>query len=121
MTGFQVKGDLRLSADETDLVCVAGAAAVEQQIRTGATNWKGYLPYDPDQGLPMTTDILGKGKDLAVITQIFREWFATHEGVVSVDSVAVKFEADTRALRVLFAVTCENGESLGSELTFKTG
>lgn len=121
MTGFQVAGDLRLSADETDLVCVAGAAAVEQQIRTGATNWKGYLPYDPDQGLPMTTDIIGKGRNLNVITQIYREWLASHDGVISVDSVTVNLEAATRTLRVLFKVTCEDGESLSSELSFKTG
>ena len=112
---------MELNADETDLILVAGARAVEQQIRTGALNWKGYLPYDPDQGLPMTTDILGKGRDLATVTQIFREWLAGIPGVVSVDSCGVTFDRVLRQISVVFAVTCENGESLSSEVTFSTG
>lgn len=121
MTGFQVEGDLALSEDETELLLVSGPKAVEQQIRTGATNWKGYLPYDPDQGLPMTTDILGKRRDLNVITQIFREWLAGIPGVVSVESCSCSFSPAARALVVLFALTCENGEALASEVSFATG
>jgi hypothetical protein len=121
MSGFDVAGDLQLSEDETELLLVGGARLVEQQIRTGALNWKGYLPYDPDQGLPMTTDILGKGRDLSVVTQIFREWLAAIPGVTSVASCTVKFDPNARAISVLFAVECESGESLSSEVTFAVG
>lgn len=121
MTGFQVEGDLALSEDETEMVLVAGARAVEQQIRTGSTNWLGFLPYDPDQGLPMTERILGKNRDLRNVEQAFREWFAAIPGVVSVDSVAVALDRSTRLLSVLFAVTCENGDALASELSFAVG
>lgn len=121
MSGFQVEGDLALSDDETELLLVGGAQAVEQQIRTGALNWKGYLPYDPDQGLPMTTNILGKGRDLRVVTQLFREWLAGIDGVTSVTSVSVAFNASARHLAVLFTVECESGETLSSEVTFATG
>lgn len=118
MAGFQVEGDLALSADESDVVLAAGAAAVEQQIRTGATVWQGYWVFDPSVGLPMLTDILGKGRDLRAITAIFRSWLAGIPGVVSVERCDCVFDRAARALSVLFAVTCENGETLASEVTF---
>jgi hypothetical protein len=120
MPGFQVEGDLELNADETDLLLVAGPRAVEQQIRTGALNWTGYTPYG-DVGLPMTTDILGKGRNLSVVTQIFREWFAGIDGVVSVERCEPQLDRTARRLSVLFAVTCENGETLASEVSFSVG
>ena len=120
MAGFDVAGDLRLNADQTDFVVTAGAEAVEQQIRTGALNWTGFTSYG-DEGLPMTTDILGKGKNLAVITQIFRAWFAAIDGVVSVEKCEVSLDRTARRLSVLFAVTCENGETLSSEVGFSVG
>lgn len=120
MTGFAVEGDLALNEDETDVILVAGARAVEQQVRVGALNWKGFQPYD-DDGLPMTTDILGKGKDLSVVTQLFREWLTSIDGVLSVQKCEVALDRTTRRLSVLFAVTCEDGESLASEVSFSVG
>jgi hypothetical protein len=119
--GFQVAGDLALSEDETELLIVAGARSVEQQIRTGSTVWQGYWRYDPAAGLPMLSSVLVKGADLRVVTQVFREWLAEIDGVVTVDSVRCSFSAAARALTVVFKVTCENGESLSSELSFAVG
>jgi hypothetical protein len=120
MTGFAVEGDLALNEDETDVILVAGARAVEQQVRVGSLNWKGFQTYD-DDGLPMTTDILGKGKDLSVVTQLFREWLASIDGVVSVKKCDVSLDRETRALSVLYAVECEDGETLSSEVSFSVG
>jgi hypothetical protein len=116
--GFQVAGDLALSADGRELVLVVGAQMALQQIRAGAEIWQGQLSWDPDAGLPMLQQILVKGPDLRVITQVFRNFLLDTSGVVSVDELSVSLDRATRALRVDFKVTCEDGAQASDLLTF---
>ena len=91
--GFQVAGDLMLSADGRELVLVRGAQMALQQIRVGAEIWQGQLSWDPDAGLPMLQQILVKGPDFRVIQQVFRSFILDTAGVVSLD------DAETLAAR----------------------
>ena len=118
MTGFQVAGDLALSADERELVLVTGAALALQQIRAGAEIWSGSLSWDPFAGLPMLQSILVKSPDLRLITQVFRQFLLDTAGVVTVDSLNVSLDRPTRTLSVTFAVTCEDGEVASDNLQF---
>lgn len=121
MTGFQVAGDLALSADETQLLIVGGSRMVDQQIRTASQIWRGYYRYDVGVGLPMLQSVLVKNADIRVVTQVFREWLATISGVVSVESVQCTLDSELRLLTVEFAVKCEDGSDLASVVTFEVG
>lgn len=121
MTGFQVAGDLALSADERELVLVTGAAMALQQIRAGAEIWAGSLSWDPFAGLPMLQSILVKSPDLRLITQVFRQFLLDSAGVVTVDSLNVSLDRPARALSVSFRCTCEDGDVASDNLQFALG
>ncbi len=118
MTGFQVAGDLALSADERELLIVTGAEMSLQQIKAGAEIWAGSLAWDPFAGLPMLQSILVKGPDLRLITQVFRQFLLDSAGVVTVDQLNVSPDRAARELTVPFTVTCEDGEGASDELRF---
>lgn len=119
MTGFQVAGDLALSADGTELLMTSGSKMVEQQIRTGSQIWKGYYRYDETVGLPMLESVLVKGADPRVVTQVFREWLAGISGVTEVTSCVCALDRVARQLTVTFAVKCADGSTLGDEIAFE--
>jgi hypothetical protein len=116
--GFQVSGDLALTADGRELVVVRGAQLALQQIRTGAEIWQGQLSWDPDAGLPMLQSILVKNPDLRVLTQVFRSFLLDTGGVVSVDQLNLTVDKATRTLTVSFKVTCEDGEQASDLISF---
>lgn len=116
--GFQVPGDLALTDDGRELVLVRGAELALQQIRAGAEIWQGTVQWDPNAGLPMLQQILVKGPDLRVITQIFRAFLQRTAGVVSVDRLVCQFDRVARTLSVDFSCTCETGEEAADTLTF---
>lgn len=116
--GFQVAGDLALTADGRELVLVRGAELALQQIRAGAEIWQGTVQWDPNAGLPMLQQILVKGPDLRVITQIFRAFLQNTAGVVSVDRLNCTFDRAARTLAVDFKVLCEDGSEAADTLQF---
>lgn len=118
MPGFQVAGDLMLSADGRELVLVRGAQMALQQIRVGAEIWQGQLSWDPDAGLPMLQQILVKGPDFRVIQQVFRSFILDTAGVVSLDDLSVSLDRRARTLSVTFRATCEDGLEAADTLTF---
>ncbi len=116
--GFQVPGDLALSADGRELVLTSGAALALQQIRVGAEIWQGSLQWDPSAGLPMLQAILVKGPDFRVIRDVFRSFLLDTAGVTAVTRLDVALDRASRTLTVTFAVTCEDGTDAGDVLAF---
>lgn len=116
--GFPVAGDLKLSADGRELLLVAGADLVRQQVLAGSQIWRGFWVYDDTAGLPMLESVLVKGADLRVVTQVFRDWLASLSGVASVKSCACALDRVARHLTVTFEVVCEDGAALADEVTF---
>lgn len=116
--GFQVAGDLALTADGRELVLVRGAQMALQQIRAGAEIWQGTVKWDPSAGLPMLQTILVKGPDLRVITQVFRTFLQNTAGVVSVEELNVQFVRQERQLNVSFRCLCEDGQEAADSLAF---
>lgn len=121
MAGFQVAGDLALSADGRELVLVTGAEMALQQIRAGAEIWQGQISWDPSAGLPMLQTILVKGPDFRVIRDVFRSFLLDTSGVVQVDQLDVALDRRSRALTVTFKVTCDDGSSTSDVLAFAVG
>lgn len=116
--GFNVRGDLALSEDGSELLLTSGAQMAVQQIKAGAEIWTGTLAWDPEAGLPMLSQILVKGPDLRVIQQIFRDFLLETAGVTSVDELSVDLDRAARRLDVRFKVTCEDGSSASDEISF---
>ncbi len=116
--GFQVAGDLALTADDTDFALLAGAEMALQQIRAGAEIWQGTISWDPEAGLPMIDGILVKGPDLRVIQQVFRDFLLATDGVASVEKVVVAFDRQARKIEVNFRATAEDGSALDDVLSF---
>ncbi len=126
--GFQIPGDLALSADKTQFLVVSGAALADMQIRRGLEVWKGSWVYDPAKGLPMLQELAAKNPDLRVVSQIFREFFLSCGGVQSVESVSCELISTPdangnpeRALQVSFSITAEDGETLTESLAVELG
>lgn len=115
MAGFQVSGDLALTADETDVVLIDGADLARQQIRVGTSIWAGSIEWDLDVGLPDQT-IFEKGVSESFLTQIFRQYILDSAGVVAVESISISLEG--RALRVPFTARTEQGELVAGALDF---
>ncbi len=118
---FQVPGDLALSEDGRFLKLVSGAELASQQIRLASTIWQGFWYYDETVGLPMLSSVLVKGADLRVVTQVFRDWFLSLSGVLSVKACAVALDRAARSLSVTFELVCEDGSTLADELAFAVG
>lgn len=116
--GFNVRGDLALSADGTELLLTSGAQMSLQQIRAGAEIWQGTLTWDPEAGLPMLSQVLVKGPDLRVVQGIFRDFLLETAGVSSVDELSVDLDRTARHLTVRFRVTCEDGTGASDEISF---
>ena len=118
MAGFQVAGDLALSADGRELLLLGGAALAAQQIKIGAETWVGAVAWDPDAGLPMLAEIMVKNPDLRLIAQIFRTFLLDTAGVIDVEELTCDLDRTTRRLRVNFRVRCEDGSSLTDTVAF---
>lgn len=116
--GFNVRGDLALSADGSELLLTSGIAMCVQQIRAGAEIWTGSLAWDPEAGLPMLGSVLVKGPDLRVIQQIFRNFLLETAGVSSVDELSCELDRANRKLTVRFRITAEDGASASDEVSF---
>lgn len=116
--GFQVAGDLALTADGRELVLVRGAEMALAQIQRGVQITQGSVSWDDSVGLPLFQEILVKDPDLRVLTQIFRSFLLDTAGVVSVERLSLALDRQTRTLSVDFAVLCEDGQSAADTLKF---
>lgn len=113
-----VIGDLAISADGREALLTSGARMALQQIQVGSQIWTGTVAWDPDAGLPMLGTILIKGPDFRVLTQIFRNFFLSKSGVVSIEELGLSLDRATRRLRVTFRGTAEDGASISDEVSF---
>lgn len=113
-----VIGDLALDELGREVLLTSGARMALQQIKTGSQVWTGTIAWDPDAGLPMLGTILVKGPDFRVLTQIFRNFFLSKSGVVSIEELGLSLDRVARRLRVTFRGTAEDGASISDEVSF---
>lgn len=110
--GFPVVGDLELTEDGRDIVFVAGAAKVLQNIRIRAQVFKGSWRYDLNAGMPYFQEILVAGANMALVRQRFYEMLIDTDGVTGVQNLTVHVSGET--LLVNFTVTALNEKVSGS-------
>jgi hypothetical protein len=114
--GFAVEGDLALTSDGRDVDLVSGPAKIAQSIRTRAQIFKGSWRYDRKLGVPYFQDILVTGASKELVRRRFQELLSGTDGVLSVTSLAIRFEGST--VYVDFVVVADTGEVVRDTLDF---
>lgn len=118
MPGLPIVGDLQLTEDGTDLVLVTGPKAVAQLLKSGAQIFRGSWRYDLAVGLPYFQEILVAGPSVERVRRRFFDFLTATVGVVSVRSVAVRFDRAKETVFVDYSVIVESGETLTDSLDF---
>jgi hypothetical protein len=117
--GFEVLGDLVLTADGRDLQLVSGAAKVAQSIKVRAQIFKGSWRYDRQLGMPYFQDILVFGASVELVRRRFHELIANTDGVLSVQSLTIKFDRTVETIFVEFSCVTDTSEVVRDVLDFK--
>ena len=108
--GFDVRGDLALTADGRDLQLVSGAAKIAQSIRVRAQIFKGSWRYDRQVGMPYFQDILVFGASTQLVRRRFQERIINTDGVLSIQSLTIRFDRTDGVIYVEFACVADTGE-----------
>lgn len=117
--GYPVRGDLALTADGRDLDIVSGAAKVAQNIKVRAGIFKGSWRYDRQLGVPYFEEILAAGASIELVRRRFRELISGTPGVLSVQSLTVRFDNALQTVFVEFACISDTAEIVRDVLNFK--
>lgn len=116
---FPIVGDLKLTDDGRDLVLIAGPAKVAQSIRVRAQIFKGSWRYDRQYGVPYFEDILAFGASVELVRRRFYDLLAETDGVLTVETINVRFDAAAEKILVDFTVIADTGEIVRDVLDFK--
>jgi hypothetical protein len=116
--GFEVPGDLQLTADGKDIVLVSGATKVRQSIRVRFATFKGQWRYDRNVGVPYFEDILVAGNNVELVRRRFYDLLIGTDGVTSVQSLTVTFDSSSATVYVRFSVLTAAGQTVTDVLDF---
>jgi hypothetical protein len=117
--GFDVLGDVKLTADGRDLELISGAAKVAQSIKTRAGIFKGSWRYDRRIGVPYFEDILVFGATVELVRRRFYDLVAQTDGVLSVQAITVTFDRTTETIFVAFQALTDTSEIIRDTLDFQ--
>lgn len=117
--GWPVTGDLQLTDDGRDLQLVFGAAKVAQNIKVRAQTFKGSWRYDRQIGMPYFEDILAFGASSELVRRRFHDLLANTDGVLSVQSLTLRFDRTRGTIYVEFSVITDTSEILRDVLDFQ--
>lgn len=116
--GFDIQGDLALTADGRDLMLVSNEAKVLQNIRVRAAIYKGSWRYDRNVGVPYFDDILVAGPSVELVRRRFYELLIGTDGVSSVQSLTLRFDPTRGTIYADFVVLTTAGQTAADTLDF---
>lgn len=117
--GFPIRGDVALTADGRDLQLISGAAKVVQSIRVRAQIFKGSWRYDRQIGMPYFQDILVFGASAELVRRRFQELIINTDGVLSIQSLNIRFDRTVGTIFVEFVCVADTGEVIRDVLDFQ--
>jgi hypothetical protein len=117
--GWPVSGDIALTADGRDLQLVTGGNKIRQSIRIRCLIFKGSWRYDRNIGMPYFEDILVFGASAELIRRRFYDLLIQTDGVLSVQSLTLRFDQTLGTIFVDFAVLADTSEILRDTLDFQ--
>ncbi len=116
--GFDVVGDLALTADGRDIALVTGKQKIAQRLRTRAQIFRGSWKYDRQIGVPYFQEILVTGASFEVMRKHFYDLISGTEGVATVQSLTLTIDRTNGTLYVNFTCSTNEGELLQESLDF---
>lgn len=114
MSDVKLDTDGDVLIENGDLVLVDGLAAIGQHVAMRLRSYKGEWFLDQNAGVPYFQEILEKGTPEARIRSILQRIILDTEGITSVDSMDLDYDAAARTLVVDFQATTVSGETLAS-------
>lgn len=103
-----ITGDLDIT--DGDAVLITGVDAIAQDLTRRLRAFLGEWFADPEGvGVPYLQEVLGKGRSLAAIRQVFRDQILGTPGVLSIETMDLDFDEPTRVLTVTFQGTTTDG------------
>lgn len=115
---FDVPGDIALTADGRDLQLVSGPQKVLQSIKQRFALYQGQWRYDRSAGLPYFDEILVAGPSVELVRRRFYDLLLNTDGVISVQSLALRVDSAGGTLYVDFVVLTSAGSSVSGTLDF---
>ncbi len=109
MSDFKIGPDGDLVIENGDLVIVEGLAAIGQHVAMRLRSYKGEWFLDQNAGVPYFQEVLEKGTPAARIRAIFQRIILETDGIISVNSMTLDYDASARTLVVDFAATTTLG------------
>jgi hypothetical protein len=89
--------------------------SVAMAIRCKLKTVRGEWYQDPTKGFPLLSDVVGKGRSLSTLRNLYASEIATVDHVKSVDSVELSLDNSTRKLSVKFSATTDKGGTAAGE------
>lgn len=117
--GFAVPGDIALTPDGRDIQLVSGAAKVSQNIKVRAGIFKGSWRYDRRLGMPYFEDIFAFGASSELVRRRFYDLLAQTDGVLSVQTLTIRFDRSAETIFVEFVVLTDTSEVVRDVLDFQ--
>lgn len=109
--------DLLLTDDEDLYLSASGDVeftdSVIQAIKIRLKWFEGEWRINPDYGMPYYDDVFVKNPSVALLESRIRKEILTVDEVVSVDSVSVGIDSETRKATVKFTATTTDGTKSG--------
>jgi hypothetical protein len=116
--GFQIPGDLALSADERYLLLAQGAEEIAERVNVGLQSFAGTWIYDQTKGVKYLFEIFEKPASAGMALLRAEMWRVIGQtaGVAGVDNVTIEFESAERTARVVWQAHTDKGIVLSSQV-----
>jgi hypothetical protein len=116
--GFQIPGDLAISADGRHFLLWQGAEEIANRINVGIQTFYGTWIYDRSKGVKYMQGIFEKPQSAGLALLRAEVWRVVAEtaGVGGVDKVTLAFDPIERQATVAWQAHTEGGEPLASEV-----
>jgi hypothetical protein len=119
--GFQIPGDLALSADGRYLLLWQGGEEIAHRANVALQTFAGAWVYDPNKGVKYLYEIFEKPASAGLALLRAEIWRVLGEtaGVVEVLQVQIDFDPETRTATIRWQARAEAAGVVSSEVTIK--
>jgi len=119
--GFQIPGDLALSADGRYLLLWQGGEEIAYRANVALQTFAGAWVYDPSKGVKYLYEIFEKPASAGLALLRAEIWRVLGEtaGIVEVLQVQIDFDSDTRTATIRWQARADTDGVVSSEVTIK--
>ena len=93
---------------------VLSGAQVVQNVRTRLLTYRGECFLDTTRGVPYFEEVFIKPANIPNVESILKQAILETTGIATLDSFQLLFEQATRALKIVFSATTEDGDAINA-------